>query len=787
MKALDRKLLRDVWRMRGQVLAIALVIAAAVSTQVLALGVHRSLVDTRDAYYASGRFGDIFVRMVRAPRAIVDRAAALPGVVRAEGRIEEYARIVLSQEGDPARALVNSVEAGGRSELNRLTILRGKGPSAGGGGEVVIDEAFAAANGLTTGDRFEAIIRGKRARLLVVGIGLAPDHIWAIAPGEIMPDPARFGIMWMERSQLEALSDRIGAINALSLQLERGANEGEVIRRLDLLVRNYGGTGAYGRSSHLSNEFLENELMQLNAMAQVIPPIFLLVSVFLVYFVLGRMIRKERHEIGLLKAFGYSNRAIGMHYLRFALLTAFIGIVIGALAGGWMGRAMTRLYGNYYRFPDLHYSIAFEVYFLAAGLACGSAGIGAMVAVRSMLRLSPAVAMAPPMPPVYRSGWLIRVGQQAGVSPVGAMILRHVGRWPARAAITVTGVALAQGLLFSTLQFIDASKVMLDVFFGDAQRQDMTVTLVEPLGSNVVFELASLPGVIAAEPGRAIAVRLGREGHSERVALEGAPDNAELVARVDRAGKVVPVPPEGVMLSGMLARQLDVSMGGVVEVEMLGGRGTRTTLPVTATIDELVGTRAYASSEVIDRIAGDGAMVGHVLLQTDPARRDQIITALDDMPGVLAVAERAQARRLFEDMIDRNLITMIAFYIVFAGTIVAGVVYNNARILFSERAHELATLRVLGYRRREVATVLAGELALLVAAALPLGCLLGFWLARLMTAMFSSDLFRLPFAPARSTYGFAALAILAAAVLTALPVVMRVRGLDMVRVLKARE
>ena len=787
VRALDRKLLRDILRMRGQVLAIALVIAAAVSTQVLARGVYRSLAETRDAYYASGQFGDVFAQMVRAPRSVVARAAALPGVIRADGRVEEYARITLLRSTGPVRALINSVEAGGRSALNRLTILRGSGPSANGPGEVVIDKAFADATGLKPGDSLSAIIRGKRVALRVVGVGLAPDYVWAIAPGEIMPDPARFAIMWMERRQLETLADRIGAINALSLQLGPRASETEVIRRLDLLLRPYGGSGAYGRADHPSHQFLDSELMQLDAMARVIPPIFLLVSAFLVYFVLGRMIEKERHEIGLLKAFGYSDLTIAGHYLRFALLTAVIGTGIGGLAGAWMGRAMTRLYGDYYRFPDLHYSVTADVYAWAAGLAVGSAAIGALAGVRGVLRLSPAVAMAPPMPPAYRAGWLTGLGQNAGVSPVGAMIIRHVARWPARSAITVTGIALAHGLLFSTLQFIDASRAMLDAFFSDSQRQDLTVSLVEPLGPGVLFELGALPGVIAVEPGRAVAARLSRGGRTERVALEGSPSDAQLVARVDRSGAVVPVPPQGLILSGLLARKLEVSTGDPVEVEMLGGRGTRLALPVTATIDELVGTRAYASSGVIDRLARDGAVASFVLLRIDPAQRDQTIVALDAMPGVLAVAERAQARRQFEEMIDRNLVTMITFYIAFAGTIVAGVVYNNARILFSERAHELATLRVLGYRRREVASVLAGELGLLVLAALPLGCLVGFWLARLMTAMFSSDLFRLPFAPARTTYGFAALAIIVAALLAALPVVLRVRRLDMVRVLKARE
>lgn len=787
MKALDLKLVRDLWRMRGQALAIALVLAAATATFVLSLGVHRSLVKTRDAYYERNGFADVFAEMTRAPRHVVSRVSAIPGVRRAEGSIQQFATLDFPGRTEPVRAMINSINEHGRTHLNRLLLRGGRLPRPSEPEEVVVDEVFAKANNLRLGNRVDALIYGRKQSLRIVGLGLAPNYIYAIAPGDLIPDDRRFGIFWMGEKALEAATDRTEAINTLSLTLERGASQPEVIRAIDVLIARYGGLGAYGREDHLSNAFLDNELTQLDAMTRVIPPIFLLVATFLVYIVLSRLIRTERTQIGLMKAFGYSNWSLGLHYLKFALAIAMLATLMGSLAGIWMGHGMTRLYAQYYRFPFLNYEVSLAVILGAMALSLGAAALGALGGMREAARLDPAEAMTPPPPPIYRAGLIEILGRELAFTTTGHMIARHIARWPWRSAVTVVGVALSMGLLFATTQFLDSSRAMLDAHFYRAQRQDLTVTFIEPRNSDVLRELVQLRGVLRAEPVRAVPVKLTRDNRVERGAIESAPATSLLTARIDAELQDVSVPGAGLMLSRRMADKLGVRTGDKVEVAMLGGRRTRALLPVAGTIDELVGERVYASQTTLNAIARDAAPVGSALLRIDANERGPILKKLKEMPLVLGVTERNAALAKFEQMIQDNLYTMLGFYIAFASAIAVGVVYNSARILFSERAHELATLRVLGYHRSEVAVVLLGELAVLVALALPLGCVLGYGLAQLMTTMFSSDLFRLPFAPSRSSYGYSALVVLAAATVTALLVARRVLGLDMVRVLKGRE
>ncbi|MGZ3245937.1 MAG: ABC transporter permease, partial [Croceibacterium sp.] len=500
MRALDLKLARDLWRMRGQAFAIAAVLAAAAATFVLSSSLHASLRETREAYYDQSHFADVFAEMTRAPRSIVGRVAEIPGVQRAEGSIVQYATLDFPARVEPVRALIASVEEDGTGQLNRLTLRQGRLPGAGEAGEVIVDEAFAKANRLGIGSKVDAVIYGRRQALRVVGVGLAPNYVYALGPGDLIPDDTRFGIFWMGRKALEAATNRTEAINSLSLKLQRGASELDVIREVDRLLDPYGGTGAYGRKDQLSNAFLDNELTQLKAMSRVIPPVFLIVSTFLVYIVLGRMIRIEREQIGLLKAFGYSSLAVGWHYLKFALVIAAMATALGTAVGAWMGRAAANLYTVYFHFPFLDYRVSPGIVALAAGLSLAAAGLGALGGMREAVALSPAVAMSPPPPPVYRAGFTEYLGRLLGFTAIGHMVVRHIARWPGRSAVTVFGVALSTGLLFSTLQFLDASRTLLDSYFMRGQKQDLTVTFVEPRNESAIFDLATVPGVLRAEP-----------------------------------------------------------------------------------------------------------------------------------------------------------------------------------------------------------------------------------------------------------------------------------------------
>lgn len=787
LSSLDLKLLRDMWRRRGQVLAIALVIASAVATLVMALAALRSLSDTREAYYDRNRFAHVFVSLKRAPESVAARLRDIPGVAQVDTRIARYVTIDMAGVKEPLRGLALSLSRHNETALNALVLRRGRFPDPTRTNEVVVHEAFATANGLLPGSTFSAIMNGRKQKLVVAGIALSPEHIYVIGPGDLVPDNRRYGVFWMDRKALAAILDYEGAFNDASLRLLRGASVDNIIAAADNILAPFGATGAYGRDQQISHSFLESEFGQLSSMAGVIPPIFLIVSAFLLYTVISRQIETQREEIGLLKAFGYSNAAVGWHFVKFALAVSVLALIIGWAAGAWFGYQVTELYREYFRFPVLTFSIAPDIFLMSASIAVTVSCAGALIATRQAVRLTPAVAMAPPQPATYRESILERIGLLRNLATTGYMIVRHITRFPARSGMTVIGIALSLGLLIATMQFFDSVTVMIDSFFFRAQRQDVTLRFVELRADEVRGEVARLPGVLRTELRRGVGAKLVHGPRNRRVYVFGLDPGSQLSQQVNAAGETVDLPPSGLLLTKRLAEHLDAEAGDLIEIEVLEGRRAHERIRVERVIDEYVGLLAYMDRRALNRITGDGVVADGAWLQIDPGQEGALFARVKETPGLFTISLQRRAYQMFRALLDQNMMTMVWFYVGFAAVIAFGVAYNASRITLSERAHELATLRVLGYHKREVALILVGELALLTLVALPLGCLTGYGLTVLMVELFETDLYQIPFGLAPRTYGWSSIVVIVAAAVSCAIVAWRIQTLDLVRVLKTRD
>lgn len=798
MSALDKKLVRDLVHMWAQALAIAMVMAAGVSTLVLAVGAYRSLEETRAAYYDRHAFADVFATLTRAPRHLAEDIAAIPGVATLETRIVRSALIDVEGFRQPATGQAISLPDHRELRLNRLYMRKGRLPEAGATGEVVVNEAFALAHGLDLGESLAAILNGRKRTLVIVGIALSPEFIYAIGPGDLMPDDRRFAVMWMSEKALAAIFDLEGAFNSVTVKLSEPRAEAEVIERLDALIRRYGGAGSYGRADQISHAFLDAELRQLYALARVIPPIFLFVSAFLINMTLSRLIELEREQIGLLKALGYARGAIAAHYVKLVLLISLVGIAIGVALGTWFGLGLTRLYAEFFHFPFLIFERDADVYLAAAAISAGAAIAGGLKAVLKALRLAPAVAMQPPAPPSYRRLLSERLGLLSSLSQLTRISLRHIVRWPLRAAFTVLGLALAASLMIVSLFSLDSVEKMIDVNFFLAQRQDATLTLAEVQDQRVLGAVGRLPGVLRVEPYRAVWARL-RNGHLERkLTINGKPAEPVLARVVDTSLRPTALPATGLMVDEHVAEILSLRRGDMVEVEILGGwRGAERQdgaarrgaieVPVTDIIQSYFGLSAYMQIDALNALLDEGPVVSGVHLSYDPAAEDALFQAIKSTPAIASIAMLRLSLAKFRETLAKNIDMMVSIYVGLAVIVAMGVVYNSARIQLSEQARELASLRVLGFTEAEVSRVLLVELTILVLIAQPLGWLLGYLFSWITIQGFSSDLYRAPFVIHEATYARASLVVMAAAAISALVVRRRIGRFDLVSVLKTRD
>lgn len=787
LTSLDRKLVRDLWHIRGQVIAIAFVIACGVATVVMALGTLHSLQETRDAYYERYHFAHVFASVKRAPLSLLNDITEIPGVARAETRIVHS--VILDIEGmqEPARGMLVSLPPTPGIHLNELVLLKGRLPNPAEPDEVVVHEAFVNAHQFELGDSFSANMNERRRDLRIVGVALSPEHIYVIGPGDLVPDNRRYGVFWMGQKALEAAFNLKGAFNEVSLTLTPGASEAAVISDLDRLIDPYGGIGAIGRDDQVSYAFLKSEMEQQSTIASVMPPIFLGVAAFLLNLVISRLVQTEREQIGLLKAFGYSNSTVGTHYLKFVSLIVLIGVLIGWLLGVWLGRGMTILYAEFFRFPFLYYIIKPSVFAIGALVSVAAATLGTLVAVGKAAKLAPAVAMTPPPPTSYKGSIAERLGVSLSLTQPTRMIIRHIFRWPMRALLTVVGISFAGALLVMTLFFLDALDEMTNIFFFESERQDMAVSLTDIKADRAILDAQQLPGVLRSEGLRHVAVRLRQGPLVERTSITGIDRSSSLKRLLNVDKREVSVPPRGLMLTDKLSNLLDVAEGDSLQVEFLEGRRPVVNVPVTRIVKQYIGMAAYMDRSALNRILKEGPVINALNLQTESTSEDALFEALKKTPSMLGLMSKKSALQSFYDIVRRNMDTMIVAYIAFASVISVGVIYNAARISLSERARELASLRVLGFSKGEVAYILAGELALLTWAALPLGAFFGYQLAAFMVAQFDTDLFRLPFYIHPSTYGYAAIVVMASAFVSGAIVVRRVANLDLISVLKTRE
>jgi putative ABC transport system permease protein len=787
VSALDIKLLRDVRRLWAQVLAIALVIGGGVATLVLAVGSHRSLEETRIAYYERYGFADVFAQVKRAPKALADRIAEIPGVAVVDTGIAKLALLDIPGFSEPASAQFVSLPDTGEPMLNRLYMRTGRLPEPGRAEEVVVNETFARAHAYAPGARFKAILNGKKRELVIVGTALSPEFIYTVGPGDLMPDDRRFGIVWMSGKALASVYDLDGAFSYVSVKLQRDASEREIITRLDALLDPYGGQAAHGRKDQTSHAWLDHELDMLNNMSRTLPPIFLLVSAFLVNLTLSRLVALEREQIGLLKALGYHDGSILLHYAKFVALMVLIGIALGSLAGTWLGLRVTALFGDFFHFPFLVFAKAPDLYLAAGGLSVVAAVVGAVRALREVVKLPPAVAMQPQAPPVYRRLLPDSFALENVVSQPTMMMIRNISRHPVRAAFTTLGMALATAILVVSLFTRDTMEQLIDVTYFLADRQDATIGFVEKRIENVVAQVNRLPGVLAAEPFREVPVRIRHGNVERRITISGRPADADLRRIIDVDLRPVVLPESGLAISGMLGQILGVRVGDTVEVDLLEGARRTVALPVVATVEDYFGIKGMMDRDALRKLMRETSVVNSVNLSLDQNRKDEFYAAVKSMPTVSGVALQRVSLANFRKTVALLITTMASIYTGLAAVIAFGVVYNNARISLSERARELASLRVLGFTRGEVLQILLLELAILTLIAQPPGWLTGYGLAWIMKTNLAGELMRVRLVVEHSTYVTATAVVVLAAVASAAVIRGRIDKMDLVAVLKTRD
>jgi len=801
MLALDIKLWRELWDMRMQALAIAMVIVSGVGIFIMSLSTLDSLYETRETYYRDHHFAHIFANLKRAPQSLVKRIEEIPGVDKVETRVMAYVNLDVEGFEDPISGHIMSLPDNSRGLLNQIYLREGRLPEPGRDNEIVLSEEFVQAHKLQPGDKISATINGRRKALTIVGVALSPEFIYQIAPGAMFPDPLRYGVLWIARQPLATAYDMEGAFNNVSLTLTRTMGEGDneqavneqaniernVIDRLDDILKDYGGIGTIGRKDQFSNRFLTEELKQQRTIATIFPVIFFGVAAFLLNVVISRLIRLQREEVATLKAFGYSDFAVGMHFIKLVLLIVSLGVVIGIGVGIWMGKGMSDIYMEMYSLPYMIYVLKPQVIIAAALISMTVAVMGTLYAVYTAARLPPAQAMQPELPAKYHTTLVERLGMQRWLSQPTRMILRHIERRPLKSLMTTLGIAMACGIMMVSGFQEGAINYMVDVQYGMSQREDMIAIYTEPASKRSLYSLESLQGVEHAEGFRIVPANFKFEHRYYRTALHGIEPDGSLYRLLDTDLNIIDLPEDGIILTDYLAELLHIKTGDMLTIEVLEGQRITVQVPVAGTAKQYLGVNGYMRVESLNALLKEGYALTGALLKVDDRYQRDIYAELKEMPRVAGVVEHDSSIESFYDTIAETILFFTFISTLLGSSIAFGVIYNSMRIALSERNRELASLRVLGFERNEVAYILLGEMALFTLVAIPLGFLIGYGLCAYMSFQFDSDLYRVPLVLGINVYAFSALVVLLSSIVSAIMIWRKLAHLDMVAVLKSKE
>ena len=787
MKALDKKLVRDLFRLRGQVVTIALVIACGIAQLVAFVTLYRSLEASRDTFYADTRFADLFVHVDRAPRSLLARVAEIPGVAQLDGRVTGDFRLELPGVTVPLLGRFISLDGAPEARLDSLFIEEGRSVTPSSGNEVVVSELFARSRGLRPGGSIVAVLGGREVQLRVVGIATSPEYVITMNPHSGFPDAATFGVLWMDGDALAKAMGLSGEVNDIVLRVAGDANLEDVTAAVERLLEPYGGGDPLPRDRQPSAHSLDSKIAQYRSMSRFVPALFLGVAAFLLNVVLTRIVGTQREQIATLKALGYDTAAIARHYLLLALAVSALGAVLGVALGFGEGELAVRTLLLYFNLPVLvfRFDPTAAVTGVVAALVAGA--LGALLAVRRVVRLPAGEAMQPEPPETFKATFIEHLGLDRLLSVSGRMVLRDVERHPVRLALSSLTVALATSIMLVGTTMVDSLDRAIDFQFTHVEREDLTVAFDRARSAEGLRELSHVPGVILAEPSRMVPVKLSHGWRERDLGIVGVPASATLRRLLDMHGNPIRPPSAGVTLSAPLGKILGVAAGDELDAEVLEAGRRRLRLRVAGFIDDFNGLSAYMDLDALERILGEPPTTSGALLSVGRGDLDEVTRRIQKLPAVASFSEPALDREQFQSQVSDSFRVMTLLLAVFASIISVGMVFNNARIALAVRSRDLATLRILGFTRGEVAVVLLGEQAIQLVLGVAVGLPLGYYLGAAVLASIPPELFRVTAVLAPGSLVQAASVVLLSGFGCALWVRREADRLDLVSVLKARD
>ena len=792
MSILKRKLRRDLFAAKGMLLAIVSIIALGTSNFVAMVCSYQNLTRAQQSYYADCFMADFWVNVKKVPIAELQRLKEIPGIDRLRPRIVFEATADIPGELKPVSGKIVSMPRQPSGEINGLTIRSGSYFSGRKGPEVILNEDFAEHHNLQPGDRLHLLLNNRRQELVVVGTAISAEFVYLLGPGGLVPDPSGYGIFYVQDDYAEDIFDFQEACNEIVGLLRRDSHVrvARVLEQIENELEPFGVLDTIPRERQTSNWFLTSEIEGLKVTATVLPSVFLGVAALILNVLMTRLVEQQRTVVGTLKALGYSNREVSLHYLGFGLAVGVAGGLLGIAAGIGLAELLTMVYREYYIFPQLINQPGPVPLLSGMAMSLLFALAGTIRGVRAVMRLSPAEAMRA-KPPVRGRTILLEhwTWFWRKLDFRWHMVLRDLERNRMRTFVGIVSSSVGAALLVVSFVSWDSMNELVEFQYEKVLTSDFDLTFKEDQHYGAVLEAKRFPGVDEVEPLFVMPCKYRNGHYKKQGAIMGILPNARMTVPRDIDGNPVSVPTNGVMLSRKMADMLDVQAGHLLTIEPVRGDRRPRQIVVSRVIDSYLGMMAYADWAYLNHLFGEEGAISSLQLKVspDPAETAAFYRTIKQLPAIQSVAAIREQKEQLSDVLIEQMLASLVVVIIFAGLIYLGSILNSSLISLAERKREIATFRVLGFTTQEVGSIFFRESLCVNVAGTLCGLPLGYLLSRGMISLYDTELFRLPMLLSWQSCAITVCLGVAFTGIAHLPVRRAIRKLDWLDALNVRE
>jgi putative ABC transport system permease protein len=797
---LGRKILRDLFSARWQYLAIGAMVSLGVAFYIASYSAYVNLEASFARSYESLLFEDFMIQFHAAPERVAARLERLPGVAAVEGRLVEDVGVELPGRAQNRKLVGRLISIPENRELkvNRLKLVEGRLLSPRARREVLLEASFAGYHQLRPGDEIEAVRGTGRVRLRIAGIVQSPEYLYVVrSRQELMAVPDTFGVMFVSEDVLGPLVGKGGAINEIHIKLAPDAPLEPALRRAGQTLEAYRPNDPIPRTDQPSNQMLQQDVEGFRSYAILFPAFFLSVAVAAVYSLLTRLVHQQRPAIGLLRSLGYSRRSVLWHYLSGALALGLVAALVGDLLGLWLARWTSLLYMGQLQVPEALVLPRWNLVWTGLAIGAAATGLGALFPANAAARIRPAEAMRP-LSPTFGQRSILLDRLFPGLKLVWKLPLRNIFRQPKRTFSTLFGIVAGIALMITARGLLDSTEEAIYEIVSGSYRYDLRLDLLRARDSSIVHRVRSWPGVVRAEGVLEVPVDLAHGGKTYSAMVSGQDPAAGLLELRDPAGQPIQIPEEGALFGPTLRKRLELEVGDVVQVSVPKNVVAESFPPVSLRVagftDEAIGTVAYLRRQNLwsllrEELELPPSAVSGVVIKVAPKYAAEVRSRLQKLPDAGSVLSVPEIRRMLERVMETFRIFVLIMEL-FGVALAVAMIFNMVTINVLERGPEIATLRTIGFGRRQIAAMVTFENLVVGLVGIAIGLPFGRWFIEqfwlLAQTEEQQELFTYEISVKPATYAISAVAILAAVLISQIPALRMLGRMDLAKATKER-